>query len=435
MVVVAMNVRTLVPALAVTCAALLAGCSGRDNEAPAPTANLPPATSTAERTPSSPTPTAVTQVRTYPNPQATGTFVYIVMVGVDRTTERFYPKLEVIAQDLRSGRITARIPFGGAGEYPLAASIAGERIIVATESRMVRFARDGSSELTLFRTSDTAPIQDLAVSPDGTIAAVAMACAVPDCPSGPAAAFVRVDSGAVLASVDHAALRAGGFKGYAWQIRWRDDGAGAVLKGGTGSEAVGGRALVRPDGSATVYQQPPGYGNVSPDGRLAADNTDQFSCMRVGGHAIQVVELDSGRTLRAIGGGAGAYATWEWSPDSRAVLYQFLPSNNLDDCIWTEASVEFWLLDLGTGVSSAIADVRQLHVDWYGARLVEVACSEGPYAEPVLDRRGNSNAVCRPLATGDADGDIFLGGVKIASWPPAEEPPRTTRPVPVGFLD
>lgn len=149
-----MNVRTLVPALAVTCAALLAGCSGRDNEAPSPTAPLPPATSTAERTPSSPTPTAVTQVRTYPNPQATGTFVYIVMVGVDRTTERFYPKLEVIAQDLRSGRITARIPFGGAGEYPLAASIAGERIIVATESRIVRFARDGSSELTLFRTSD-----------------------------------------------------------------------------------------------------------------------------------------------------------------------------------------------------------------------------------------------------------------------------------------
>lgn len=362
-------------------------------------------------------------------------FVYVVTLGFDRAPGRLYPRKQAIIQDLRAGRIESRIDFGGSGEYPVGAALAGRQIVLATEKDLVRFELDGSGERTLFSALESAPIQDLAVSPDGKIAAVAMGCAggSPVCPSGPAVAFVDVVSGATVAMADHAALRAGGFKGYAWQLLWRADGVGVVLKGGTGSEAVGGRALVKLDGAVTVYQQPAGYGSVSPDGRFAAENTDELGCMRVGGHAIQVVNLETGAVVRHVDGGVGAYAAWEWSPDSRSVLYQFLPSADLTGCEWASVRPEYWLLDLATGASAAVPDVPALQADWYGPHYVELVWAEGTPNQPALSRTGDLDAVFRAASAGDEDGDLFVGGVKIASWPPLDPP--SERPQPVGFLD
>lgn len=418
---------------------LLAGCSSREVVQPSPSPNATRSTATETLTPTiEPSATATPpQGHTYPSPKADGAFVYVVSLGFDMTPGRLYPRKQVISQDLRSGRIKSRIEFGGSGEYPVGAALAGRRVVLATETKLTRFALDGSGERTLFSARESAPIQDLAVSPDGKIAAVAMGCSggSPVCPSGPAVAFVDVDSGATVAMADYAALRVGGFKGYAWQLIWRADGAGVVLKGGTGSEAVGGRALVKLDGAVTVYQQPPGYGSVSPDGRFAAENTDQLGCMRVGGHAMQVVNLETGAIVRHVGGGAGAYAAWEWSPDGRSVLYQFLPSADLTGCEWADATPEHWLLDLVTGVSTAVPDVPALHAAWYGSHFVELVWADGTPNQPARSRSGDLDAVFRVARAGDADGDLFVGGVKIASWPPSLDPPRAERPQPVGFLD
>lgn len=357
---------------------------------------------------------------TYPLPGASGLVVYTVPLGRDTSGGRDVPRRAVIVQDLATGAIQATVEYSGIIDgkevFPVGAALAGRHIIVATPSRVTRYALDGSAPTVLLSHPDELSIAGIAVSADGSLLAVADGCRSPACEALPAVTILDIATGNTVAVHTHAALRAAGFRGYAWHLHWREDGSGVVVVGGTGSEAPGGRALARVDGSLTVYPQPRGYGNSSPDGRFVLEAPQGLGCMHIGGPSVRLVDLDTGDTLITREGRPGAYAPWEWSPDGASVIYLFLPGDT-SSCAWAEADPEFVLLDLDTMAERTLPGLSEVHRSWYGDSLVEVICDRPAPDQPVLPRWGVVQPACIAPAQGDARGDVFLGGHRIASWP------------------
>ena len=431
-----MRLRTSITGLA--CAFALAGgaaCSGgggtptpepspSSSPSPGPTATPSPATATpapsAVSSPGASATSPLARPATYPLPGANGLLVYTAPLGRDTSSDRDVPHRAVIVQDLATGAIQATVEYSGIIDgteaFPVGAALAGRHLIVATPSRVTRYALDGSAPAVLLSHPDELSIAGIAVSADGALLAVADGCRSPACEDLPAVTILDIATGNTLAVHTYATLRTAGFRGYAWKLHWREDGSGVVLVGGTGSEAPGGRALARVDGSFTVYPQPPGYGDISPDGRFVLETPHGLGCMHIGGPAVRLVDLDSGDTLITREGRPGAYAPWEWSPDGASVIYLFLPGDT-SSCAWAEADPEFVLLDLDTMAERTLPGLTEVHRSWYGDSLVEVICDRPAPDKPVLPRWGVVQPVCIASAQGDARGDVFLGGHRIASWP------------------
>ena len=431
-----MRLRTSITVL--TCAFVLAagaacsGGGGTPTPSPLPSSSPSPGpTATPSPAPPSPAPSAVSspavsatsplaRPATYPLPGTSGLFVYTVPLGRDTSSDRDVPRRAVIVQDLATGAIQATVEYSGIIDgkeaFPVGAALAGRHIIVATPSRVTRYALDGSAPSVLLSHAHEPSIANIAISADGVLLAVADGCRSPACEALPAVTILDIATGNTVAVHTHAALRAAGFRGYAWRLHWREDGSGVVVVGGTGSEAPGGRALGGVDGSLTVYPQPLGYGNISPDGRFVFETPGGLGCMHIGGPSVRLVDLDSGDTLITREGRPGAYAPWEWSPDGASVIYLFLPGDT-SSCAWAEADPEFILLDLATLTERTLPGLSEVHRSWYGDNLVEVICERPAPDEPVLGRRGRVQPVCIAAAQGDARGDVFLGGHRIASWP------------------
>jgi len=431
-----MRLRTSITVL--TCAFVLvagAACSGgggTPTPSPLPSSSPSPGpTATPSPAPPSPAPSAVSspavsatsplaRPATYPLPGTSGLFVYTVPLGRDTSSDRDVPRRAVIVQDLATGAIQVTVEYSGIIDgkeaFPVGAALAGRHIIVATPSRVTRYALDGSAPSVLLSHAHEPSIANIAISADGVLLAVADGCRSPACEALPAVTILDIATGNTVAVHTHAALRAAGFRGYAWRLHWREDGSGVVVVGGTGSEAPGGRALGGVDGSLTVYPQPLGYGNISPDGRFVFETPGGLGCMHIGGPSVRLVDLDSGDTLITREGRPGAYAPWEWSPDGASVIYLFLPGDT-SSCAWAEADPEFILLDLATLTERTLPGLSEVHRSWYGDNLVEVICERPAPDEPVLGRRGRVQPVCIAAAQGDARGDVFLGGHRIASWP------------------
>ena len=431
-----MRLRTSITGLA--CAFALAGgaaCSGgggTPTPEPSPSSSPSPApAATPSPAPATPAPSAVSspaasatsplaRPATYPLPGASGLFAYTAPLGRDTSAGGDIPRRAVIVQDLATGAIRTTVEYSGVIDgkeaYPVGAALAGLHLVVATTSRVTRYGLDGMAPFVLISRPDEPSIAGIAVSADGSLLAVADGCRSSVCEALPAVSILDIATGRTLAVHTHAAFRSAGFRGYAWQLHWRQDGSGVVVVGGTGSEAPGGRAFAGLDGSLTVYPQPAGYGNISPDGRLVFETPRGLGCMHIGGPSVRVVDFETGDTLATREGRPGAYAPWEWSPDGATVIYQFLPGDTAS-CAWAEADPEFILLDLDTMTERTLPGLSEIHRSWYGDNLVEVICDSPAPDEPVLSRWGGVRPVCIVPAPGDARGDIFLGGHRIASWP------------------
>ncbi len=285
----------------------------------------------------------------------------------------------------------------------------------------------------LFENPDEGVIGDIAVSPDGTIVAVATHCL--SCTDRGSVRFVRVVDGMVISEVPTSRLNDAGFRGYAWQLRFRADGAGVFVAGGTSSEAWGGRATVFFDGTFTVHQEPRGFGTLSPDATVFAEGTGVAgACMHAAGRTLRVLDLQRSSVLYEYTPDNAAIAPWEWSPDGTKLLYLTLPGPLGDACTWTESLEEFHLLDLPAEAVTPVNDVAALHWDWYGNTLVEAACEQWPPTSPVLNRWGDWEAGCVEIGGPVAHGDLFLGGRKIANWPGTGPRGPDGDIQPVGFL-
>ena len=391
----------------------------------------PPATGTpsASATPGAPA--------LYPHPRLDELFVYTASTGEDHSGSRAYPRRSVVIQDLRSGTIVSTIPYSGRDgsreRYPVGAALAGRQIVTADESEVIRHELNGARPTTIFTPPSPQAVADIAVSDDGRFVAISSNCQV-SCTPDNLLTFIEVATGTVVHQVRQGDGQFEGFRGSVWQLEWRDDGRGVFVAGATYSEQPGGRATVFLDGAVSVHPPVVGFATIAPNGRLLADAPEQLPCERVGGRWFAVTELDTGNPVAIAEGERGAYAAWEWSPDSSQVVYQFLPGDTAT-CEWAGSqAVELRLFDIPSARTRNVPTLGDVHAEWYGERFVEVLCEEPRPEEPVRNRWGDVAAICKSAQPGGRTGDLFLGGARIANWPTLGSQYSNRGIEPVGFL-
>jgi hypothetical protein len=340
------------------------------------------------------------------------------------TPGRARPKLRVVTYDLDAHREVASFNAGGPGDYVLGVSLAGSRVVIASESRLVVAELDGSGRRDLLLPPEGGSFNDADASADGTMVAAteSRACA-PSCPNGSqdgSVAFVETASGRLLRRVDIPRWSEGGrdappgtFRGYPWLVHWRDDGAGVVITGGTSSEAPGSRATVFLDGRLRIDPYSPSYEAIAPNGRQVATGLGSLGCMFISGHRIALIDLDSGRQLNAFADSQHALSSYEWSPDGSEVLYASRPFTP-DDCDWVKSAPEWYLLPLNGAPPRRITPegIDDVHHRWYGDRLVTADCDNLDL--PVRSRWQEQRLYCRGWGGYDAESaTIRVGGVPI----------------------
>jgi len=79
-----------------------------------------------------------------------------------------------------------------------------------------------------------------------------------------------------------------------------------------------------------------------------------------------------------------------------------------------------------------VADLRELHREWYRERFVESGCERLIPDQPVLDRYSNLRIPC--AGPGAGVGDLLVGGVTVAHWDVATTPGGRPEFEVVGFL-
>jgi hypothetical protein len=101
-------------------------------------------------------------------------------------------------------------------------------------------------------------------------------------------------------------------------------------------------------------------------------------------------------------------------------------------CDWTEAEPEIFIANAATGRTTTVADLRELHREWYGQRFVESGCERPIPEQPVLDSYANVRIPCG--GPGAAVGDLLMGGMRIAHWDVPTTPGGRPEFELVGFL-
>lgn len=411
-------------AAAVTLAVVAALWSGGDDDraiAPDPT-DTPVATAEVTQTVPPPTApassTATSQLVTHPVPGRPGTIVYSITTGESRSDDRTWPEHAVVVQDLESGNIEATWRYSGQDVgYPVAAVLAGDYVITATERRITRYNLDGTGEFVLLE-HDRAPengITDVAVSPDGALIAFGTQCF--QCGPDDRSYFVRVADGTIVASIGTVELRDAGFIGHPWQFLYRSDGLGVFVSGGTGSERPGGRATLYPDGTFTIHNgAPEGYGVISPDGGMVAEGYDRAGeCMHVAGARMRVFDHADDTIMFDYGPEGRLIAPWEWSPDGSQLLVLTIPPHASDCAPPPLPQQEFLLLDMASFTFEPVPSVRALHETWYGDGILYHWCEDPSDTNPVRNRYGDGGIACAPADFNADPGDLFLGTTRIAS--------------------
>jgi hypothetical protein len=199
---------------------------------------------------------------------------------------------------------------------------------------------------------------------------------------------VDAGSGSTRLTIDQNDPRFAGFTGQMWLITWRDDGAGFLVQGGTQSEAPGGIASVRLDGSVVVLPHL-GYGiNASPNGRYAF--TDDLAVCDLSSaperHLLEIRDAESNAVLAQTSDPVLNIMPYEWSPDGEELLYETSPliaptppsackQRDPDD-------VSLYLLRAGSTEHRPVAGVIDARQAWYGNRLIEYRCNGAPSIHP-----------------------------------------------------
>jgi DNA-binding CsgD family transcriptional regulator len=381
----------IIAALAIVAALLWQG--GDDEAVPATddeTPTLSPSPTANAATPTaSPTPDPFLAYQTYPVPGRDEVFVYTVFVKWEGSTEQTWPIRSVVVQDLATGRLIGNWKYSGRDlGYPIGAVVGKEHVVVATHSSLTRYNLDGSGERLLFQLRAPQSLADVAVSPDGRLLAVTSNC-VTTCVPLNAVTFFDIATGQQIGQVTQSSPGFEGFAGDVWQLSWHGDGSGVWVIGATYTHGGGGRAFVGIDGEVEPYLADDwGFSTWSPSGRYLADGAPQVGCMREGGRALRITDMDTGQVVANVTGEAGVYAVWEWAPDSSAIVYQFIPGEIDDGCDWAGNPGEYRMYTLVTGDIESVSDLSALHRRWYGDIFVEVVCDEPRPEDPVVSRYG-----------------------------------------------
>jgi hypothetical protein len=270
---------------------------------------------------------------------------------------------------------------------------------------------DGSKRHMLYRTGDGLPPGHVVLSPDGNTAAYALS----ESPfEGGRVVFTDFDSATVIREMTLGPPEWPELAGSPNVLRWRSDGRGVVVEGGTGSERPGAIATVYLDGTMKVSPVQ-AFGAVSPNGELFAYNDSPSlgdACMFIASSTITVVDLATGTVVAAVTDPTHALTRSQWSPDGSTFLYQSRPYVEGPDCPWTAADPQWFLLPLDGGAPTPVSDVNTLFEGWYGSEYVTFVCA-GVEEPAWMTTDGYWTGSCRDGATPT----IEIGGKNVgAAW-------------------
>ena len=404
-------------------AAVLAACSGGSKPA-TPTASPTVPASVSEVTPTAGTAkTDGLPDRTWREPRVAKPLpdaqlkkdhlvVYTDEVATQSTGSRSYPTLEIVTYDLDAGQIVGVSRAGALLDIVYGAYLAGRSLVIRHEDRVVVSALDGSASRILFQAPSGTLTQSVAVSPDGTLVAVAVEPS--DLADAPLSflSFLDVQSGREVSRIPYDSFQTAGMSGTPGVIAWWGDNSavevhGIVHKGG-GPRPTG---TAYRDGSVVMYAR--SLETMSPDGRQAAysDGENVYACDSMGGLGVgfRVLGLPAANTVFNFQKEGVAAGAERFSPDGKQVLFATYPlgtSAQGQPCFkYLQPS---WHV-LSGGAVSNVSDLAALIRGWEGPHFVETGC-----ADPTLSARmpGSWLVACgvmydRPLAT------LIIGGKAI----------------------
>jgi hypothetical protein len=292
---------------------------------------------------------------------------------------------DTVVYDLDTGGEVARFPG-------TASSLGNDGILLMSMDGVDWVNYDGTKRLTLYRTDDGLPPGHVVLSPDGNTAAYALS----ESPfEGGRVIFTDFESATVIREVTLGPPEWPQLAGSPNVLRWRADGRGVVVAGGTGSERPGGIGTVYLDGTMTMSPVQ-AFGAVSPDGELFAYNDGPSlgdACLFIASSTITIRDLETGAVVATVTDPSHAFTRSRWSPDGAAFLYQARPYVEGPDCPWTAADPQWWALPSGGGNATPVANVDALFEQWHGSETVTFTCS-GVEQAPWPSMEGNLVGSC-----------------------------------------
>lgn len=330
------------------------------------------------------------------------------------------PGWTIRTYDVGAGRTISSFEIGRAGELPQQAVLAGSRIVVNLNRRIVSYALDGSDARDLRRTSgaDGNYIVSIGVSPDGTRIALteqrAPVCTTPDASgTGTCSPFsANTDIVVIDAADGHELLKvpqsAPGFEGYVGQAAvtaWRDDGRGFVVSGYTYSEYYGGVATVMLDGSVRQHDYR-SWPYIAPNGRYIADGQGSPCSLSLPTerHELRLRDIDGNRIVNQTAEPVLNIEPTEWSPDGTEFLYRtymLVPEPSQPPCRTADESTVTWhVLRTDGSPPSTETDQYGARRRWFGDRYLEYRCAGSVVPQ----------AYCSAADGTDAAIDLYLRG-------------------------
>ncbi len=319
--------------------------------------------------------------------------VYRLEVGEEAGDERTFPVERVVVFDVGAGEERSAFELGGVDNYPVGVGAAGDKLIVATEPRVWVADQEGN-EIAVLHDDPGNQVSSLAVSPDGSLAAIALPGFFTD-RVGEVVVF-DVASGDVVQrlTADDPALA--DFVGAPGRVQWaRPAGGLLAVEGFTYSEEPGSLALLSPDGDVDVLT----LGALWPAPDLRHAVRSNVGCL-LGSDTVDVVGLHSGAVVTSAGDGPRLLRGVRWAPDSSMVLMELHPEvASEDECI--TLGDEGWqavVVDPIASTTTEVDDRAALEAEWDRELGYRVDCpiEPGQAFECVITVDGTEIARGRP---------------------------------------
>ncbi|MBI2767032.1 MAG: hypothetical protein HYX53_14120 [Chloroflexi bacterium] len=351
--------------------------------------------------------------------------VYGSVARVTETGGRRIPVRNAIVWDLAAGKPVRSFEWGADNDAPVTAQLAGRKLVLATETAVTQIDIGSGARSVVFRASEGTAVQDIRVSPDGSVLAVTVAGA-----TLAELRFIDLPTLSGRLRVEQSDARFAGMRGQFWQLQWRDDGSGVLVSTATNSEMWGSLATVFLDGRVR-QEQADGYGNVSPTGRERAGLVGNVDCMLVGSHELVIRDLDSGNLRLTTRDETKIFTPWEYSPDGSEFVFLRRDGVSCDDL--SGAAPEIWKEGIASAPATPgtdvlplerVTDLKALHQKWYGASLWSADCDQS--YEPVVDRWGDARVVCAGAGPDRGEVTVRLSGIDVG---------KAVAPVPIGIIE
>ena len=346
-----------------------------DPKAPAggpPPANYPPPR---------PKPSAADQATLATDPLV----VYADEVGSTLSNGRKWPVVEVVSYNLRTGRIAGLFRVGEVGEfaYPARVMLAGRKVVMNLEKRLVVANLDGSGMRTLFAAPEGGVLTTFAISPDKSMVAVGAEGADLRDKSLSFLVFVDFRTGTVVKRIEQPALAAAGLRGSPGVSSWLSSTKAIRVSGITHTDGAGGSTVIAGlDGTARAAQPQDEQVNASAFKSSSEPSDFVFACsLGTLPRRVAFIEPSSGRVVGLIAPEGRVVLTQRWSPDASTLLFHTLPivsepTKPGGECFQDE-SPPAWKKWSASGIHD-VPDLRALLQQWDGPRFIDLICKGAP---------------------------------------------------------